>query len=63
MHSYMGYDQEDFQDMNQVTRRGSNWRNLQINGQARSIEFTDGSHQLRRRSKPRTGFGSAATPT
>jgi hypothetical protein len=45
VHGYMGYDQEDFQDMNQVTRRGSNWRNLQIDGQARSIEFTDGSHQ------------------
>jgi len=45
VHSYIGYDQEDFQDMNQVTRRGTNWRNLQINGQARSIEFTDGSHQ------------------
>ena len=45
VHSYMGYDQEDFQDMNQVTRRGTNWRNLQIDGQARSIEFTDGSHQ------------------
>src|SRR5215472_1702792 len=45
VHRYMGYDQGDFQDMNQVTRRGSNWRNLQINGQARSIEFTDGSHQ------------------
>jgi hypothetical protein len=45
VHSYMGYDQEDFQDMNQVTRRGTNWRNLQVDGQARSIEFTDGSHQ------------------
>ena len=45
VHSYMGYDQEDFQDMNEVTRRGTNWRNLQIDGQARSIEFTDGSHQ------------------
>jgi hypothetical protein len=45
VHSYIGYDQEDFQDMNEVTRRGANWRNLQIDGQARSIEFTDGSHQ------------------
>jgi hypothetical protein len=45
VHSYMGYDQEDFQDMNEMTRRGTNWRNLQIDGQARSIEFTDGSHQ------------------
>jgi hypothetical protein len=44
VHGYMGYDQEDFQDMNQVTRRGTNWHNLQINGQARSIEFSDGPH-------------------
>jgi hypothetical protein len=44
VHGYMGYDQEDFQDMNQVTRRGSNWHNLQINGQPRSIEFSDGQH-------------------
>jgi hypothetical protein len=48
---YTGYDQEGFQDMNQVTRRGSNWRNLQINDmqdqwyggeRSRSIEFSDG---------------------
>lgn len=44
VHSYMGYDQEDFQDMNEVTRRGTNWHNLQINGQERSIEFSDGPH-------------------
>jgi hypothetical protein len=44
VHGYMGYDQEDFQDMNEVTRRGRNWRNLQINGQERSIEFSDGPH-------------------
>ena len=41
---YMDYDQEDFQDMNQVTRRGTNWHNLQVNGQERSIEFADGPH-------------------
>ena len=41
---YMGYDQEDFQDMNQMTRPGTNWHNLQINGQERSIEFSDGPH-------------------
>jgi len=41
---YLGYDQEDFQDMNQITRRGTNWHNLQINGQERSIEFSDGPH-------------------
>jgi len=44
VHGYMGYDQEDFQDMNSVTRRGTNWHNLQIDGQARSIEFSDGPH-------------------
>jgi hypothetical protein len=50
--SYTGYDQQDFQDMNQVTRRGTNWRNLQINDlqdqwhggdRLRSIEFSDGT--------------------
>jgi hypothetical protein len=30
--------------MNQVTRRGTNWHNLQINDQGRSIEFSDGQH-------------------
>jgi len=30
--------------MNSVTRRGTNWHNLQIDGQARSIEFSDGPH-------------------
>ena len=44
VHGYLGYDQEDFQDMNSVTRRGTNWHNLQIDGQARSIEFSDGAH-------------------
>jgi hypothetical protein len=44
VHSYLGYDQEDFQDMNEVTRLGINWHNLQINGQERSIEFSDGPH-------------------
>jgi hypothetical protein len=44
---YMGYDQEDFHDMNQVTRRGTNWHNLQISGQERSIEFSDGSAVLK----------------
>jgi hypothetical protein len=44
---YLGYDQEDFHDMNQVTRRGTNWRNLLIDGQDhqdRSIAFSDGPH-------------------
>ena len=41
---YPGYGQEDFQDMNQVTRRGTSWRNLVSNGQDKSIEFSDGAH-------------------
>jgi hypothetical protein len=41
---YPGYDQEDFQDMNQMTRRGTNWRNLAGDGEDKSIEFSDGSH-------------------
>jgi hypothetical protein len=39
-----GYDLEDFRDMNQVTRRGSNWRNLVGDGNDKSIEFSDGPH-------------------
>jgi len=42
--SHPGYDREDFQDMNQVTRRGTNWRNLASNGEDKSIEFSDGPH-------------------
>jgi len=51
VHGYTRYDQEDFQDLNQVTRRGSNWHNLQINDmqdqwhggdRLRSMEFSDG---------------------
>ena len=37
-----GYGQEDFQDMNQVTRRGTNWRHLIGDGNDKSIEFSDG---------------------
>jgi hypothetical protein len=40
-----GYDQEDFQDMNQVTRRGAGWKNLTGDGEDKSIEFADGPHQ------------------
>jgi hypothetical protein len=39
-----GYDQEDFEDMNQVTRRGTNWRNFVSNDEDKSIEFSDGPH-------------------
>jgi hypothetical protein len=42
--SHPGYDQEDFKDMNQVARRGTNWRNLVSNGEDKSIEFSDGPH-------------------
>jgi hypothetical protein len=45
--SHKSYDQEDFQDMNQVTRRGTNWHNLVIDGTGgrnRSIEFMDRPH-------------------
>jgi hypothetical protein len=40
-----GYDQEDFHDLNQVTRRGNNWHNLVGDGEDKSIEFSDGPHQ------------------
>jgi len=49
-----GYAQEDFQDMNQVTRRGSNWRNLISNGEDKSIEFSDGPHNCVAVHKPGT---------
>lgn len=39
-----GYALEDFRDMNQMTRRGTNWRNLVGNGDDKSIEFSDGPH-------------------
>ena len=29
--SYLGYDEEDFLDVNEVTRRGTNWHNLVVN--------------------------------
>ena len=44
VNGYTGYDQQDFQDMNQVTRRGTNWRNLVGDGEDKSIEFSDGPH-------------------
>ncbi len=39
------YNQEDFRDMNQVTRRGINWHNLVGGGEDKSIQFSDGPHQ------------------
>jgi hypothetical protein len=44
VNAHLGYDQEDFRDMNQMTRRGTNWRNLVSNGEEKSIEFSDGPH-------------------
>jgi hypothetical protein len=40
-----GYNQEDFEDMNQVTRRGTDWRNPTGDGEDKSMEFSDGPHQ------------------
>jgi hypothetical protein len=53
------YDQEDFRDMNQVTRRGSNWRNLVGDGEDKSIEFSDGPHNCVavRKAGPKWGGG------
>jgi hypothetical protein len=51
--SQLRYGEKDFRDMNQITRRGTNWHNLQINDsqdqwyggdRLRSIEFSDGPH-------------------
>ncbi len=55
----LGYDQEDFQDMNQVTRRGANWRNFASNGEEKSIEFSDGPHNCAavRKAGPKWGGG------
>jgi hypothetical protein len=52
---YSGYDQEDFQDMNQMTRRGTDWHDFRGNTckwsdlraacETKSIEFSDGPHK------------------
>jgi hypothetical protein len=54
-----GYDQEDFQDMNQVTRRGTNWHSLVSNGEDKSIEFLSGQHNCIavQKAGPRWGAG------
>jgi len=41
------YDVLDFSDMNQVTRRGTNFRNLLGAGDDKSIEFDDGNHHCK----------------
>jgi len=38
------YNQEDFADMNQVTRRGTNWHDMTGSGEDKSIAFSDGPH-------------------
>ena len=57
---YLNYDADDFQDMNQVTRRGTNFRNLVGAGDDKSIEFDDGSRHCKaiRHTGPRwqTGY-------
>ena len=60
---YPGYNQEDFHDMNQVTRRGNNWRNLVGDGEDKSIEFSDGPHNCIavRRAGPRWQGGYVYT--
>ena len=64
IHGYTGYDQEDFLDMNQVTRRGTNWHNLVVNdsqnqwyggGQVEVHPILGWTTQLHRRSKARPG--------
>jgi hypothetical protein len=44
---YLNYDEVDFQDMNQVTRRGTNFRNPVGSGDDKSIEFEDGPHHCK----------------
>jgi hypothetical protein len=56
---FPGYDLAEFQDMNQVTRRGTNFHGLTGTGEAKSIEFTEGDHNCLaiRRPGPRWGGG------
>lgn len=44
---YPNYDVIDFADMNQVTRRGTNFRNLVGAGDDKSIEFTVDNHNCK----------------
>jgi hypothetical protein len=44
---YSDYDATDFHDMNQVTRRGANFRNLVSSGDDKSIEFTVGNRNCK----------------
>jgi hypothetical protein len=56
------YDQEDLRDMNQVTRRGTNWHNMIGSGEDKSIEFSDGPYNCVAVKKP-VQAGKAATFT
>jgi len=53
--SYLNYGEEEFQDMNQVTRRGVNFRNLVASGEDKAIEFNDNARNCKaiRRAGPR----------
>lgn len=44
VYGFTGYNQRDFADMNQVTRRGTNWHDLRGAGDNKSIAFSDGPH-------------------
>jgi hypothetical protein len=44
---YLGYDATDFHDMNQMTRRGDNFRNLISSGDDKSIEFNVGNRNCK----------------
>ena len=44
---YSDYDATDFQDMNQMTRRGINFRNLISSGDDKSIEFNVGNRNCK----------------
>lgn len=55
------YNEEDFQDMNQVTRRGTNWHDLRGAGEEKSIEFSDGPHACAAIRKPGPRWGGGFT--
>jgi hypothetical protein len=66
---YSGYDREDFQDMNRITRRGTDWHDLRSETcewsdlraacETKSVEFSDGPHRCIaiRRPGPRWSAG------
>jgi hypothetical protein len=56
---FPGYDLAEFQDMNQVTRRGTNFHDLVGSGDTKQIAFSDGNHDCVaiRRPGPRWGGG------